>query len=109
MYLNQNFGCRPFSPAAKGQKRHIGRSGVCPNFFCGLLFTRMCTLILWIIRPGSVGQFFLRAETYSRTRRPGGFLSYGHISAQLWVLLKIRLAAESDYTFQSVKKIAQGI
>ncbi len=30
------------SPAEKGQKRAIGRSGVCPNFFCGLLFTRMC-------------------------------------------------------------------
>ncbi len=40
----------PFSPAAKGQKRARGRSRVCPNFSCSLLFTGMCTLILWIIR-----------------------------------------------------------
>ncbi len=37
------------SPMAKGQKRARGRSRVCPNFYCSLLFTRMCTLILWNI------------------------------------------------------------
>ncbi len=38
------------SPAEKGQKRAGGRSRVCPNFYCRLLVTGMCTLILWIIR-----------------------------------------------------------
>ncbi len=37
------------SPVEKGPKIAGGRSRVCPNFFCGLLFTGMCTLILWII------------------------------------------------------------
>ncbi len=37
------------SPAEKGQKIAGGRSRVCPNFFCSLLFTGMCTLVLWII------------------------------------------------------------
>ncbi len=40
----------PYSPAAKCQKRARGRSRVCPNFYCSLLFTGMCTLILWIFR-----------------------------------------------------------
>ncbi len=39
----------PYSPVEKAQKRAIGRSRVCPNFYCSLLFTGMCTLILWII------------------------------------------------------------
>ena len=41
---------RQFSPAPKGQKRAGGRSRVCPNFYCSLLFTRMCTLNLCIIQ-----------------------------------------------------------
>ncbi len=40
----------PISPVEKGQKWPGGRSRACPKCFCSLLFTWMCTLILWIIQ-----------------------------------------------------------
>ncbi len=46
------------SPVAKGQKWPGGRSRVCPKCFCSLLCTWIFTLILWIIRLISRGQFF---------------------------------------------------
>ncbi len=35
-------------PAANGKKMAEGRSRVCPNFYCSLLFTGIRTLNLWI-------------------------------------------------------------
>ncbi len=39
----------PIVRRQKAKKRARGRRRVCPNFYCSLLVTGMCTLILWII------------------------------------------------------------
>ena len=55
-FLQTKFMPLQGSPAEKGQKRAGGRSRACPNFYCSLLVTGMCTLILWIIRLASQEQ-----------------------------------------------------
>ncbi len=46
------------SPIEKAQKWPGGRSPVCPKCFRSSLFTRMCTLLLWIIRGVSFHVFY---------------------------------------------------